>query len=80
MSTSGTQRDPEVIPFWRPFTGEMSKRLWSSSGTGLRASPLTYWSTYSARKELNSWFTVKAMTPTNLPSNSPRTLWQSQPS
>ena len=66
----------DCVPFWTPFTGEMSRRLWSCTATDLRDSPLTYGSIYSARKacDSNSWFTVEATTPSNLPSN-----WQSQP-
>ena len=75
-----TSRDRDCVPFWTPFTGEMSKRLWSCTATDLRVSQLTYWSTYSAKKESNSWFTVKATTPVNLLNNSPKTLWQSRQS
>ncbi len=77
---ASTSRDPGCVPFWTPYTGEVSKRLWSCTLTGLHASPLTYWSTFSTRKESNSWFTVKATTPESLLSNSPKTLWQSQQS
>ncbi len=48
---ASTSRDPGCVLFWTPYTGEVSKRLWSCTVTGLHASPLTCWSTLSARKE-----------------------------
>lgn len=75
-----TSRDKDCVPFWTPLTGEMSRRLWSCTETGLQDSPLTYWSTFSKRKERNSWFTVKTKTLSTLLNNSPRTLWPSQQS
>ncbi len=42
--------------------------------TSLRASTLIYWSTFSVRKEPNSWFMVKATTPECQLINSPKSL------
>lgn len=77
LPQGSTSKGPGCVPFWKPLTGEMSRRLWSCTATDLLDSQLTYWSLYSAKKEQNSWFTVKVKTPLNLHNNSPKTLWQS---
>lgn len=74
-----TSRGRDCVPFWNELTKGWSEKLWSCTETGLQDSPVTYWSSYSAKKDAGSWFTVEAKVP-NQPSNSPMTLWPSQQS
>ena len=72
-----TFSDRDYTPFWTPYTGGVSRRLWLRTETGLHVSP---WCSFLNKKESNSWFTVKTMKGVNLPNNSPKTFWQSQQS
>lgn len=64
---ASTSRGPACVPFWTASTGVLSRKLWSCTATGVRDSQLTYWSSTSAKKAYNSWYTVAAKTPVNLP-------------
>jgi transposase len=70
--------DKVCEPFWTSLTKEWSKKLWSCTETDLHVSELTYWSTFSRKKDVNSWFTVRAMEP-NQNKFSPMICSQSQP-
>ena len=72
-----TSRDTACVPFWTACTGAWSRRLWSCTETDLHALPVTYWSTFSAKKDVGSWYTVAAQAP-KTPIHSLRTSWPSQ--
>ncbi|CAK9035006.1 Putative transposase A625R [Durusdinium trenchii] len=76
---ASTSRDPACVPFWKPSTGEWSRKLWSCTATALHDSPVTYWSTSSARKDAGSWYTVAAQVP-KTPKHLLKTSWPSQQS
>ncbi len=80
IAQGSSLRDLDCVPFWPPYTREVSRKLWSCTETDLRDSPLTYWNTSSRVKGSNSWGTVKTKKGLSQPNSSPRTLWQSQQS
>lgn len=50
--------------FWSSRPKEWCQKLWLPTGTGCAASPLTSWSGSFASMESNSWFSIKAWSPT----------------
>ena len=69
------------VPFWSSRPKEWCQKLWLPTGTGCAASPLTSWSGSFASMESNSWFSIKAWSPTVYPEDSlqssQRTSWPS---
>ena len=81
LKTSGlasTSNAKDYVPFWTSSTKVWSEKLWSCIETDLQDSGLTYWNTFSSKKELNSWFTVRTQVP-NQKISSQLTFSPSQP-
>lgn len=56
-------KDEDLVPFWNPYTKEMSRCLWSPIKTDCVDSDLNYSNGYSKNLMLNSWFSTKVMIP-----------------
>ncbi len=70
--TSGIDfKRPGLRPFWKPYTGETSRRLWSCIAINLLDLQLNYLTLFSVRRKENSRFTVRAKS-----TRSPQCLWQ----
>lgn len=74
-----TSRSQACVPYWTELTKEWSTKLLSCTKTDLQDSQLTYWSTFSNKKDANSWFTVKVKEMRKL-NNLQKISWPSQQS